>query len=1050
MKIDSKKLRALMTSQGYTNAKLAKIAGLSRQALQTILNKDRAEVRGRTLQGLARALKLPDENVLGEDPLAGYKALVTEEHAHMDFCGLGLPAAEPRLLDDLFVPVRARRVAEPDHDEGCELTPPGKDGETPEPRVVAEKDSGEGTVAECLFRYRRLLLRGEPGSGKTTSLRHLARSYAKGTQGKDDYPDRPLAPLFVRLAEYTKALERGGEISLVRFVLACVRPGTSPDSSAPWERLLEEQLHRGTCLVLLDGLDEVGRDGSLPAVLRDFVTLYPDNRFVLTSRAVGLDAGPWHRLGFQTCAITRWQEEDIRRFALRWYTSRLGEGGERRRKENERRAEELSAAILSHPPLREIATNPLLLTILANLHYANASLPRRRVDLYAKVVEVLLESWEAGKRAPRPGDPLLGIVLEPREFQWLLSRMALEMQRQDRILSPRWWVTEFVQQFLRDNLALEGDEAKDQSDRVIRHLCERSGLLVERGADLFGFSHRTFQEYFAARGVVDEGGGGGGDPVSLLRPYLYHPHWEEVVRLVSAQLTPAWATALLRTSLDDPDPAGRFLKRGLRLALRCLADGAAVSERRFLDELFSGGDLLGKSRWPGVTLDIIDALLGLKATRHATEADRLLKQIESSARKALAGDEYLEIHELIHGSPRPPQGANHTPGEVCRKCVGGHPFLFVWLAPRLRRETPEEWYAAVFRLLHDKATELVVKLSFINGALRYEADSNEQVRGVLEKFLTRDRSAEVRAACAWALRRAAASHPSTAERLLKRLEQDKSEDVRQGCAAALEQVAPVRTEVSNRLKALLSSPSAKVRQGAVWGLARVAPVDRQLLESFMALARSDREAPQVRIACLHVLDDNLGQDSAVSACVTECLEQDTAPLVQQVAAQVVAEALAEDRWPWSQPLVAKVEAILMAVSDPCPHTLLALDQLMNAKEVRGGVRLERLLGDALAPFGDRITLAFVFGSVARQQQGHDSDIDLLLVGEVRLKEITAALHAAEQVLGRVINPALYTPASFREKHQAGDPFLLEVVRNNKLFLRGGLDELRELVAERLS
>src|SRR5205823_5467549 len=227
-----------------------------------------------------------------------------------------------------------------------------------------------------------------------------------------------------------------------------------------------------------------------------------------------------------------------------------------------------------HPPLRELATNPLMLTILAALYHASAALPRRRVDLYEKVIEVLLETWESNKRSARPGDPLHGINLDTREFRWLVSSLALAMQRQDHLLNPRWWVTEFVQQFLRENLAFTEELAKDQADRIIRHLCERSGLLVERGANIFGFSHRTFQEYFASRGIFDEADGGRGHTLDLLRPHLYHPRWQEVVRLVSAQLPPAQATALLRAILDDSDSAGRFLKRGLRLVLRCLADGA--------------------------------------------------------------------------------------------------------------------------------------------------------------------------------------------------------------------------------------------------------------------------------------------------------------------------------------------------------------------------------------------------------------------------------------------------------------------------------------------
>ena len=106
--------------------------------------------------------------------------------------------------------------------------------------------------------------------------------------------------------------------------------------------------------------------------------------------------------------------------------------------------------------------------------------------------------------------------------------------------------------------------------------------------------------------------------------------------------------------------------------------------------------------------------------------------------------------------------------------------------------------------------------------------------------------------------------------------------------------------------------------------------------------------------------------------------------------------------------------------------------------------------ETLAPLGTRVAIAFVFGSVARRQQDHDSDIDLLIVGEVRLKELSPCLHSLEKTLGRVVNPAIYSETSFKEKYQAGDPFLLDIVRNEKIFLKGSSDELRKLVAERLS
>src|SRR5947209_7238722 len=109
MKIDAQKLRQLIVSQGYTNTRLAKDAGLSRQAIQGILNKEWANVRTATLQRIVLALQLPDANMLAPDPLASYKARVAAEHSRLDFGGLGVPSTESRSIDELFVPVRIRR-----------------------------------------------------------------------------------------------------------------------------------------------------------------------------------------------------------------------------------------------------------------------------------------------------------------------------------------------------------------------------------------------------------------------------------------------------------------------------------------------------------------------------------------------------------------------------------------------------------------------------------------------------------------------------------------------------------------------------------------------------------------------------------------------------------------------------------------------------------------------------------------------------------------------------------------------------------------------------
>jgi predicted nucleotidyltransferase len=849
----------------------------------------------------------------------------------------------------------------------------------------------------------------------------------------------------VRLADFAKARERDPDMSLVRFVVTRTLRESSPDYWTEVEDHIELELNRGACLVLLDGLDEVGDDRGLSTVLRAFVDDFGRNQFVLTSRIVGLDTGPWRKLGFAQFQIARWREEDIREFARRWYAARPLAG--KRRKEHDQRAEELTTAILSHRPLREIASNPLMLTILAALHHANATLPRRRIDLYAKIVEVMLETWEASKREARPGDPLHGIVLDAREFGWLLERLALGMQPEGRVLRPRWWVSDFVQQFLRDQLALDGDQIKEQGERVLRYLCERTGLLVERGDGTFGFYHRTFQEYFAARGLLLEVEGGG-DIVALLRPYIFHPQWEEVVVHIAASLAAPRATALLRVILDDPDPAGRFLRRSQRLALRCLVDGAAVADRPLLDQIFSNGKVVGGSRWLGIAMGFITLLKQLRMTRHEDAAERMLREIEDGARELPAGD-YVAVYCWSHDLPDGPRDG--APGTVYKKRLGRRQVELIWPAWEKRVEDPEAWYAEVLQSLRDPNTDVRGRLALIS-FLDEDAESNDEAQRTLEHLLAHDREPVIRAVCAEGLEGAVTASSRTAKLLLRRLKKDKSDEVRERCAEALRRVAPKEAEVRDYLKALFAYAPEQVRAGAAAGLSQLdfnSPDEKPLLEQFLTTTSSPAEPSRVRSACLWALSPLLGKDgmAAVGRAVEACLD-DPEPSVHRTALHVLADAIADGRSEWSQPLVERIEAMLMAVPDPCPHLFSDLAVLVATKEVRGGRRLERLLGDALTPLADRITMAFVFGSVARQEQVRDSDIDLMVIGDVRLKELAHALHSVEQTLGRPVNPVLFSPEKFREQYREGNPFLLDVVRKEKVFLKGSRDELTELVADR--
>ncbi|PYU80722.1 MAG: hypothetical protein DMG50_18885 [Acidobacteria bacterium] len=101
----------------------------------------------------------------------------------------------------------------------------------------------------------------------------------------------------------------------------------------------------------------------------------------------------------------------------------------------------------------------------------------------------------------------------------------------------------------------------------------------------------------------------------------------------------------------------------------------------------------------------------------------------------------------------------------------------------------------------------------------------------------------------------------------------------------------------------------------------------------------------------------------------------------------------------------------------------------------------QVLRSALASLANRISLAFIYGSMARQEERAESDIDLLIVGKVTPEDVIARLGEVESSLGRAVNPTLYSVAEFKTKLGSGNHFLNSVVRGEKVFLIGDQDEL---------
>jgi formylglycine-generating enzyme required for sulfatase activity len=305
-------------------------------------------------------------------------------------------------------------------------------------------------------------------------------------------------------------------------------------------------------------------------VVERFTLAYPDNRTVVTSRLVGYTGGARLSEDYAVTTVRDFTQADIERFVTSW--NRAVEvtlaGGETpfALAEARRQTDVLLETIQTNERVRELAVNPLLLTVIALVQRYRAQLPERRSELYEEAVEVLLGKWDEAKGL-EDKTPLAGRELDAGDRRGLLEPVALWMMEHEarEIEADELW-----RQLGRRFLDMVGDEqlAGKAVDDFLRLINERSGLLAERGQGVYAFSHLTFQEHLAARAVADRA-----DYIPFTLAHLDNSWWREVILLEAGYLSTQGkrrVTALIQAIMDhreEPEPY-----HNLVLAAECLRD----------------------------------------------------------------------------------------------------------------------------------------------------------------------------------------------------------------------------------------------------------------------------------------------------------------------------------------------------------------------------------------------------------------------------------------------------------------------------------------------
>ncbi|MEM7538170.1 MAG: NACHT domain-containing protein, partial [Chloroflexota bacterium] len=404
------------------------------------------------------------------------------------------------------------------------------------PHIVPGEPSTRTIVdlKSAMKAYKRFVLVGDPGSGKTTALKSVGIAALDGDLFKSSDP----LPVFVELRNWAPT-----QLPLDEYLYHLLESEIFQIPNP--KRFINRYLQKGNLLLLLDGLDEVADEyiSDTYSRIKTFVNQYPDNYLIATSRVAAYD-NQLNDITDTTIALTHFSDMQIVTFLRYWAFP------------PDKSAIELMNALRERQQIMQLCRNPLMLTIITSLYVETTyELPDYRDEFYTTCIDAVLKQWDSRRDIERRNQ------FRSVEKQRVLQKLALELHRQNGASNEI--ERDELEIFTAEVLPTIG-RAKDKASQIVDEIIKNSGLLVNVGPQRLQFSHLTFQEFFAASEIDSER-----DWISLYENYVQNPvRWKEVCLLycgISKQ-----ANLLIAKLIEN----GYYLMAGA-----CIADGKTVDEQ---------------------------------------------------------------------------------------------------------------------------------------------------------------------------------------------------------------------------------------------------------------------------------------------------------------------------------------------------------------------------------------------------------------------------------------------------------------------------------------
>ncbi len=464
---------------------------------------------------------------LDQESWENYKGYITEIYGQIKV----LDMREPVPLKSLYIESRLSETLRSEQQETMKTIQEVLDLYKPLERF--QKDEPSLSAHEAIYKYSKLVILGNAGAGKTTALRYLLNSYV------EQYMQNSILPVYVSLNDFNDDEEHK---DLFEYI------ANSLDQFISKEKLGRMALD-GKVLFLIDGLDEVRQEQLRIAQnqILKLVKKYLNSQFVIACRSAARDRTVIFN-NFKTMELMNLNLEQIREFVENWFRGveakdialeRVDKVEEQKNIRKERWQEAVKkfmSQIENNVGAQELAQTSLLLTMLCYVFQDNYNLPRNKHALYGDAIDALFRRWDATRRIER--NEVYGEKLSrDRKINMLggISYRALKKEK-GKLLWKKADIKEEVSDYIVNIPGIEIEEALDvNSERVLYEIAANNGLLLEDGRGVYRFTHRTFQEYFAARFILESNQ----RPEYLkeaIDTHLLDRSWREVFPIIAGRL----------------------------------------------------------------------------------------------------------------------------------------------------------------------------------------------------------------------------------------------------------------------------------------------------------------------------------------------------------------------------------------------------------------------------------------------------------------------------------------------------------------------------------